>query len=253
MAAELGFDQIEWTLDHVGLMNNPLMSREGRADMRRLTRRSKIRVTSVTMDNAMQAPFHKTKGALQHGLLEDFSAVVDACAAAKIKTLVFPLVDDGALENAQDEAALKMGLDIVFPVLARHQMRIAFESDFHPDRLAKFLSTYGTENFGLTYDIGNSAGLGFDPSEEFKAYGERIIHVHVKDRSKGGSTVPLGEGNARFDMVFDRLAAHDYHGDIILQTARADDDNHGGILATYRDMVLGWIEDRQRAESEAVH
>jgi len=251
LAAELGFDQIEWTLDHVGLMNNPLMSREGRADMRRLTRRNKIKVTSVTMDNVMQAPFHKTKGALQHGLLEDFSAVVDACAAAKIKILVLPLVDDGALENAEDEAALKSGLDIVFPVLSRNQMRIAFESDFPPDRLAKFLATYGAQNFGLTYDIGNSAGLGFDPGDEFKAYGERIIHVHVKDRLRGGSTVPLGEGDALFDNVFDYIAAQNYQGDIILQTARADDDNHGGVLTTYRSMVLDWIADRQSGATTA--
>jgi L-ribulose-5-phosphate 3-epimerase len=251
LAAELGFDQIEWTLDHVGLMNNPLMSREGRADMRGLTRRNKIRVTSVTMDNVMQAPFHKTKGALQHGLLEDFSAVIDACAAAKIKTLVFPLVDEGALEDAKDEAALKTGLDIVFPVLARNQMRVAFESDFQPDRLAKFLSSYPAENFGLTYDIGNSAGLDFNPVEEFKAYGERIIHVHVKDRIKGGSTVPLGEGNARFDVVFDHLALHKYEGDIILQTARAVDDRHSDALVKYRNMVLAWIAGRQTGATAA--
>ena len=107
------------------------------------------------------------------------------------------------------------------------------------------------QNFGLTYDIGNSAGLGFDPGDEFKAYGERIIHVHVKDRLRGGSTVPLGEGDALFDNVFDYIAAQNYQGDIILQTARADDDNHGGVLTTYRSMVLDWIADRQSGATTA--
>ena len=249
-AVDLGFDQMEWTLDHIGLMNNPLLSREGRSDIRRHSRRSGIKVTSVTMDCVMQAPFHKTKGALQHGLLEDFTAVVEACAAAKIKTLVFPLVDDGSLDSQQDEAELKKGLDIVLPVLTRNQMRIAFESDFEPQKLSDFISGYTEENFGLTYDIGNSAASGFHPSDEFGAYGKRIIHVHIKDRIKGGSTVPPGEGDACFEEVFELLAETGYEGDYILQTARADDDDHAGILKKYRDMTIAWY-DKVRSETLA--
>jgi L-ribulose-5-phosphate 3-epimerase len=241
LAADLGFDQIEWTLDHIGLMNNPLMSREGRAEIRGLSRRNKIKVTSATLDCVMQAPYYKTKGALQHGLLEDFTAVVEACAAARIKILVVPLVDDGAIETDEDEAALKSGLDIVQPVLARNQIRVAFECDFAPERLASFIATYPQGTYGLTYDIGNSAALGFDPAAEFAAYGSRIVHVHIKDRAIGGTTVPLGEGAARFEDVFRHLASENYAGGFILQTARATDDDHAKVLAGYKDQAVGWM------------
>ena len=45
-------------------------------------------------------------------------------------------------------------------------------------------------------DIGNSASLGLNPLDEFEAFGDRILNVHVKDRVLGGTTVPLGLGNA---------------------------------------------------------
>jgi hexulose-6-phosphate isomerase len=74
-----------------------------------------------------------------------------------------------------------------------------------------------------------------------EAYGSRIVNVHVKDRLRGGTTVPLGTGHADFDRTF--AAFHDvgYRGNYILQTARAVDDDHAGVLCKYRDMTTDWL------------
>jgi L-ribulose-5-phosphate 3-epimerase len=72
----------------------------------------------------------------------------------------------------------------------------------------------------MTYDIGNSASLGYDASEEIYAYGERIVNVHVKDRLKGDTNVPLGQGHADFETVFSALNKISYSGPLILQVAR---------------------------------
>jgi hexulose-6-phosphate isomerase len=100
--------------------------------------------------------------------------------------------------------------------------------------------------FGVNYDIGNSASLGFNPKEEIQAYGPRILNVHVKDRRMGGTTVPLGTGNADFPTVFRALRRAGYRGDFILQTARAEDGDHAGALRRYREMTRRWL-------AEAVH
>ena len=75
----------------------------------------------------------------------------------------------------------------------RSGVSIVFESDYEPAALARFIAQLGPD-FGVNYDIGNSASLGFDPAEEIGAYGARIRNVHVKDRVRGGTTVPLGTG-----------------------------------------------------------
>jgi hexulose-6-phosphate isomerase len=96
--------------------------------------------------------------------------------------------------------------------------------------------------FGVNYDIGNSAALGFDPQEELLCYGERILNVHVKDRLLGGATVPLGTGNADFEKVFASLGALGYRGNYIMQTARANEGLHAAALAKYRNMIARWID-----------
>ena len=91
--------------------------------------------------------------------------------------------------------------------------------------------------FGINYDIGNSASLGFNPSEEFKFFGDRVLNVHVKDRVRNGTTVPLGHGSADFSTVYSLLKSHGYDGNYILQTARANDDQHLEVLLEYKKFV----------------
>jgi len=97
--------------------------------------------------------------------------------------------------------------------------------------------------FGINYDIGNSASLGYHPAEEFAAYGDRVGAIHVKDRVLGGTTVPLGTGAADFPGAFKAVWNSGYAGDFTLQTARAKDDSHGETLCRYRDMTIRWITD----------
>jgi hexulose-6-phosphate isomerase len=66
--------------------------------------------------------------------------------------------------------------------------------------------------------------LGYDSREEFEAYGPHIKTVHIKDRKKGGSTVPLGTGNADFSQTFKLLAEQGFSGPLIFQAARQGDE-----------------------------
>jgi hexulose-6-phosphate isomerase len=100
--------------------------------------------------------------------------------------------------------------------------------------------------FGINYDSGNSAALGYDSAEEISAYAARILNVHVKDRLFGGTTVPLGTGAADLAKTIRLIELSGYRGQYILQTARANDGDHAGALARYRDMTVRWIEDARR-------
>ena len=112
-----------------------------------------------------------------------------------------------------------------------------------PAELAPFIARFPHEVFGINYDIGNSAALGYDCAEEIAAYAARILNVHVKDRVRGGTTVPLGTGAAELAKAIRSIEQAGYSGQYILQTARAADDNHAGALAGYRDMTVRWIEE----------
>jgi hexulose-6-phosphate isomerase len=117
---------------------------------------------------------------------------------------------------------------------------LAFESDFPPAELVRLLNRLPCDTFGVNYDTGNSAARGYTPEEEFSAYGPRIFNVHIKDRILGGTTVPLGTGDADFLTVFRLLRAIAYSGNLIMQTARASDNNHAGVLCQYIKQIEGW-------------
>jgi hexulose-6-phosphate isomerase len=233
---------MEWTLDVYRLAENPFMTPAGQAEIRALARACGVGIHSLTGDCFMQAPFHKAAGSERSERLQALRAVIGSCTALKVRYLVFPLVDAGRLETPEQERDVQQTLAALDPELERGGICVVFESDYPPERLTRFIDAFPARRFGVNYDIGNSASQGFDPEREFAAYGPRILNVHVKDRALGGTTVPLGTGNADFPKVFAGLARLGYRGNYILQTARAADDDHAGVLCRYRDMVCTWLD-----------
>ena len=189
----------------------------------------------------MQSPFWKLYGVEQKNRQKDFISILSACEKVGVKQIVIPLVDGGRINNSDHESAL---LDFLLDIEADIRdmgIQIVFESDFGPEELKPFIGQFNPKIFGINYDIGNSAALGFDVETEFNAYGDRILNVHIKDRVLGGNTVPLGTGNADFEKVFSALGRVGYKGNYILQTARAQDGDHAGALRRYHDMAVEWI------------
>ena len=76
------------------------------------------------------------------------------------------------------------------------------------------------KKFGINYDTGNSASLGFDFNEE-KKYFKYVHNIHIKDRIFRGQSVRLGKGDFNFKKFFLYIKKIKYKGNLILQTARS--------------------------------
>jgi hexulose-6-phosphate isomerase len=229
---------MEWTLDQEDLYNNPVMTSSGQSKISALCNEYDFSIPSLTGDCFMQAPFWKTiDNDLSNKLKADFNSIIEACSKVGIRFIVVPLVDDGRLENMQQENILIDFLLELESKLIHLDLKIIFESDFQPEELKRFISRLDGHSFGINYDTGNSAALGLNPVEEFDAIGDRILNVHVKDRPLGGTTVPLGEGDVDFPIVFSLLKSQGYESNYILQTARANDEKHMEALSKYHNFI----------------
>jgi L-ribulose-5-phosphate 3-epimerase len=243
IAQHLDLRLMEWTLDDQGLEKNPLCTPEGRAQIRHLSARHNLRVVSVTGDCFMQAPFWKIDSRnLQDYLVKKLDLTISATGAMGARHIVIPLVDNGGLDNVEQARALHRLLMQRHALLQAFNVRIAFESDLAHHALRDFISEYPADCFGINYDIGNSASLGYDPEQEMTSYAHRVINVHVKDRELGGTTVPLGTGAAKMKEVLSGLRDSRYTGNFILQTARAKDGDHASTLARYLDWTYNHLE-----------
>jgi len=245
-AKALGLTRMEWTIDQDRLRDNPLTTAAGQAEIRDLSRQNALRISSLTGDCFMQAPFWKTGGDAHKALVADLDLVVASCSTLGAEFVVIPLVDNGKIETAEQEQALLAVLLERSASLARQGVKIVFESDLPPAALAQFIAKLPAEVFGINYDIGNSASLVYDSADEIAAYAPRILNVHVKDRLRGGTTVPLGTGAADLAKAIRLIEHSEYTGQYVLQTARAADGDHSGALAQYRDMTVRWLEDARR-------
>lgn len=241
LAQQLDLTLMEWTLDHERLAENPLMTPAGQARISQLSQRHNVRVGSLTGDIFMQAPFWRVDGAERTQRLRELDSVIDACASTGIHFIVVPLVDAGAMLSAIDESVVIDAFLERDAHLRAKGVRIVFECDYRPALLARFIAKLPAPTFGINYDIGNSAALGYDCGEEIAAYGTRILNVHIKDRVLNGTTVPLGTGNADLPRAIELIIRTGYDGSFVMQTARAQDDDHMGALRRYRDMAHGWI------------
>ena len=243
-ANQLNIRKMEWTIDYENIMLNPLMTELGRERINILKTKYKIEIPSITCDCFMQNPFWKNfNNGENKKLLDLFFKLIEACQKIDCKILVIPLVDNGSLETKIQEKYLITFLKDNIEFLKNHNVKIAFEIDFEPSKVSLFINQLDEEIFGINYDIGNSASLGYLPNEEILAYGNRIINIHIKDRILGGSTVPLGEGDADIPLVLSLVHEINYNGNFIFQTARSSKGKHRNLIKKYYTEILETLND----------
>jgi len=216
---------IEWTIDTLTFLQNPLIMPSEVKRIEELSRESSLRIPSVTCDYYMENP-HWISNDID--IESDLIKIIEAMSKIGAQILVIPLVDNSSISRNY-EIDLNFFIDLE-SILLRNNVRIAFELDLDPKAASDFIQLFEPKCFGINYDIGNSASLGFTPEAEISTYGHRILNVHVKDRLLGGHTVPLGLGEADFKTVVAQLKKANYLGNFIMQTARASDGNHAAEL-----------------------
>jgi len=237
IASKNDINLIEWTIDTFKFYLNPLINLNQWEEINTIASKNNILIPSVTCDYFMENPPWKSDiDLIKKGIIAIFQGMKNISA----KILVVPLVDNSSLLDFSNADTIKNLFTDLIPEMIQNNIQIAFECDLNPEKLLHFISEFDKNYFGINYDTGNSASLGFDPNNEFEAYGSRITNVHVKDRKLNGPTIPLGEGDADFPRIFGLLHEVNYQGNLILQTARSKEGKDTEVLVKYKKLVEGW-------------
>ena len=210
---------IEWIYETSGRDRNPLCTDDGIREMGALSARYDVSIRSLCADYFMEEPLVRAEGATLDSRMAHLRWLIDRCQKAGIERIVLPFVDASDIRTSDEESALVDVLTEAQRAASAVGVEVHLETSLNPPRFAEFLARL-PDAVRVNYDSGNSASLGYVPAEEFSAYGSRIGSVHVKDRLRGGTTVPLGTGSADLPAVFAGLQCLDYRGDLILQVAR---------------------------------
>jgi len=212
---------IEFIFDNFKPELNPLITKNGIKEIINLKKKYKIKIDTICADYFMDNPLH-TNNKLDTALsLKVLEILIESCKNYKCKNIILPCIDKSSLKkNKKYIENLVSIFAKVEKKLNKNKVNLLLESDLEPNTLHKIIKKIDSKNFGINYDTGNSASLGYNTEEEFSAYGKYIGEIHIKDRVLNGGPILLGKGNVNFKMFFDCIKKFNYNGLYIMQTYR---------------------------------
>lgn len=223
LAAAADLDAIEWIFDVFGLDVNPVATDQGLEDLAALSAETGVGVRSVCADYFMDRPLLRADDREIEDRVGTLVWLLRRCALLGAGRVVLPFVDASRIGSDAELGSVASILGRVLAVLDETGVELHLETSLAPEPFADLLARLPHPSVKVNYDSGNSASLGYDPRDEFRTYGTRVGSVHLKDRVRGGGTVPLGSGDADFEALFTCLDDVAYNGDFVLQVARGAD------------------------------
>jgi hexulose-6-phosphate isomerase len=173
--------------------------------------------------------------------------LMERCRMAGIGRIVLPFVDASQIRSVDQADRVIRLLSGVLPYASACRVELHLETSLAPARFAELLDAIPHPMLKANYDSGNSSSLGYDVRQELSEYGSRIGSVHIKDRVRGGGTVPLGSGDAQIPVLLSGLADLNYAGDYVLQVARSADGEEIAWARANREYLQQQLEQARPA------
>jgi inosose dehydratase len=151
-------------------------------------------------------------------------------------------------------AERQRGLVSCFSDIAARAAERGIAVSFHPNSLDTSLfvdqADYDVlerilpENVGFAPDLGHIARGGMDVLETIRRFGDRVVHMHVKDMYENGDWAPTGEGVVDIEGVFEHLSETGFTGWIAFEdeSALAETDPDEATLRAGR-----WVQENLAA------
>lgn len=224
LAAEIGFDSIELTIEMASLNSHPVTTKSGQAALRGLSMECGVELAGLCCDTFMEVPLTAMDASIRARARTMLETLVRHAATAGLPMVELPMLGPNSLAECASSDGFGAILDGALEIAEAEDIDILLETDLAPAPFAELMRRHAHPCLGVNYDMGNSTYFGFDPREEIRAYHEHIRNVHVKDCTQADYSVPLGTGETEMETVFALLAEHGYSGGFVLQAARGGDD-----------------------------
>lgn len=237
LGREAGIACIEWIYEEPNEDLNPMRSDDGQAEMKRLSAETGVSVWSICADYYMTKLLVRPDATADEDAVAHLSWLIGRAGRYGVTYIVLPFVDSSSLKTEAERAALPGILSGVLEKAKAAGVELHLETDLPPRDFAALLERAGHSHLKANYDIGNSAGMGFNQTEELTILAPWLGSVHVKDRVKGGGTVPLGTGNADIPGCFDKIRDANFARWFILQVARDVEGDETAWIKHNRQLV----------------
>ncbi len=233
IASSLGLKNIEWVIDFDTIHSNPIFNEKGFKKIKQLCKKYNISIKTIQCDFILHKPFWKRKYEKYKTIIDkkiDFLFKINNLSKSLI--FIIPLLERSKISCKKEENFIIGYFKSKTNILKKHNNKVAFEIDYSPKKLKKYIHLFNKKYFGINYDTGNSISNKFDYNKEMDFYLKRIMNIHYKDKNKFKKSVYLGDGKFNYSDFYKRIK-HNYKGLITLQAARSDKVNDIELIKDY--------------------
>jgi L-ribulose-5-phosphate 3-epimerase len=216
-AARLGLAAIEWIFEAPRAEENPILTSAGRARIRQAVSDSGVVVRSVCADYFM---VHRLAGEGREAVRKNRTALlalIEAAEAIDAERILIPLLETSAVDTDELKREVQESLAEVADRAAECEIVLGLELEISGVEYRALIDGVGHPAVKAYYDVGNSTAQGFDVATDVEPLLDVLHAVHLKDRRRGGSSVPFGEGDTNFRGFFRVLARRGFRGDLLMQ------------------------------------
>jgi hypothetical protein len=200
---ELGLNHIEWIITKNSYQNNPLF----------LENLNDLPISSVCCDHIIDNNIHNF-----NFLKNELYDVCEYSIRNKIFNISIPLLEQSNMEN---DLRRKEFIDSILLIKNKFkQLNFIFETELDPYKTLEIVKS--DKNFYVTYDTGNVTSYLKNHELYINVLKDKIINVHIKDRTFDSKTVYPLTGDTNFNFIFDLLNKVGYNSLYTMQLARTE-------------------------------
>lgn len=156
--------------------------------------------------------------------------------------LVLGKVTDPDNENHDQVWSRSMeAVRALLPLAEKLRVKILFENVGNgfcetPERFAQYVDEINSPWVGVHFDIGNHIRLS-PPARWIRVLGKRIRKLDIKDRTRAGEKMLIGEGHANWPDVRKALADIGYHGWMAAEVTGGDRARLADVLRRMNTVI----------------
>lgn len=216
MAPAVGIDFIELIAERQHNERNPMWSDEGVAAIQAHAAANGLIVPTFTNDYIID---HAVTG--DADVMRLNFRLIERGAKLGSHIYIFPLFEHSELTPTNAKKFVSVIRDTA-DACAAHTIQLCLETVVEGPAMLDALALYDRPAIRLVFDTGNRVALGHDLSRDIRMLGDRIAHVHLKDKTLANENVVLGTGTVNFAEVFRALADVTYDGLYSFETHRGE-------------------------------
>jgi len=214
LAKSLNIDYIELISERFHNPSNPIWIDEGLEKIKELAEINNLTLHALCNDYIIEKPLSKSTEALTQSL-----ELIERCGKLGCKKFILPLFESSEL-NYSNFKEFVAPLRTLADHAQKHELLLCLETIFNAEELMTVLEYINHVAVGVVYDTGNRVAFGHDLAGDIRKLGNRISHVHIKDKNQANENVLLGTGLVDFSKVFKALSDIEYYGPYTFETNR---------------------------------